>query len=461
MTMAQKWSQGEGTTPGAKTPGADAERELALLQGLQRGDAGAFERVFLEYRSDVYNLSLRVVRNAEEAKDVTQEVFLKVFAREPARSEPRGLRPWLYRVTLNTCYDHLRRDRRRPRVVSDDLDVCRATGDPFGQAETAAMIEASLGSLNHRQRMALVLKDLHGLRYDEIGEVLAVRPGTAQALLFRARKAFRVAFVQMQNGVAPAGCDVARRAVLECAGGELPDGLRRDLERHARTCSACRRELQPAAAGCSVLALFVVPVAVPPALLAVPTVGVPGDLSLGHAYPSFPAGPVAVGAAGVAGKLGGALSAKLAIGLAALLGTGAGGAAIHHGGSQHQGSVKPSAAAAVVADPTVPATVEGAGARRAQLAAREARRQRAERLAAAREERETSVAADGREERLDAATNAREEAADVAADAYEERTDQAADAAGDALDSAEEAQDAVADPADTDADAPDPPNDEL
>ena len=84
-----------------------------LVRGLQAGRRDAFERLYGEYHAPIYNLCARVLGDREEAKDVTQEVFIKAFDQLPAAdAESFGLRPWLYRVATNACFNQLRSRRR-------------------------------------------------------------------------------------------------------------------------------------------------------------------------------------------------------------------------------------------------------------------------------------------------------------------------------------------------------------
>ena len=186
------------------------ESDQALVDGLRTGDHAAFARVYADYHPAIFNLCARILGDREEAKDVTQDVFITAFSRPPA--DDRGgatLRPWLYRVATNACFNHLR--ARKP-LGGDPaaIDAAAAPVDEFERAQTAALVELSLGEMNERYRTALVLKDLHGLPATEIAEVMAVSRPAADVLVHRARAAFKAAFGKLGGdpGAAPANLGV-------------------------------------------------------------------------------------------------------------------------------------------------------------------------------------------------------------------------------------------------------------
>ena len=243
-----------------------------LVRGLRAGRRDAFERLYGEYHAPIYNLCARVLGDREEAKDVTQEVFIKAFDQLPATdAESFGLRPWLYRVATNACFNTLRSRRKLDGGGDAGLEQAASGVDEFERAQTAALVEQSLGEMNERYRTALVLKDLQGLPPEEIAEVMEVSRANADVLVHRARASFKSVFARL------AGSDAAA----------------------------------PAALG-----LVLLPLSVPAALQAMPPL--PAHFAPVHApvHPGIPAtaGPAA---AGLLTKIGAALTTKAAIGAAA------------------------------------------------------------------------------------------------------------------------------------------------
>ena len=183
--------------------------DLELVRGLHARSAAAFSRVYDDYHAGIYNLCARILDDREEARDVTQDVFIKAFSSPPAAAGDVKLRAWLYRVATNACFNVVR-GRRPGGGLAEAADV-PATGDAYEQARSVALIEQSLGLMNERYRAALVLKDLHGLGGDELAEVLEVSRPAADVLVHRARASFRKAFAGLagEGFVAPANLALA------------------------------------------------------------------------------------------------------------------------------------------------------------------------------------------------------------------------------------------------------------
>jgi len=183
--------------------------DLELVRGLHERSAAAFSRVYDDYHAGIYNLCARILDDREEARDVTQDVFIKAFSSPPAAVGEVKLKAWLYRVATNACFNVLR--GRRPNGGLAEVDDVPATGDAYEQAQSAALIEQSLGHMNERYRAALVLKDLHGLGGDELAEVLEVSRPAADVLVHRARASFKKAFAGLagEGSVAPANLALA------------------------------------------------------------------------------------------------------------------------------------------------------------------------------------------------------------------------------------------------------------
>ncbi len=181
-----------------------------LIDGLRRGAPAAFAGLHEQYAAGIYSLALRVVRHAPDAEDITQDVLIRAFERLPKDREVL-LRPWLYRLTLNRCYDYLRISARRPHAALGH-DVA-SPHDPFEQSELQGLLEATIGDLTRRQQAALLLKDVHGLSLVEVGACLELTPGSVEVLLARARRAFRASYEER--------CAAAGRPLPRSAGGVL------------------------------------------------------------------------------------------------------------------------------------------------------------------------------------------------------------------------------------------------
>ena len=176
------------------------EEEYALVQRIQSGDSDAFAVMMDLYQKQVYNLALRTVGNPEDAADMTQEAFLRAYRAIGSFRGDSKLSVWLYRLTQNVCIDFLRSRGRRPTVSLtveneadevQELDVADDRFDPEEQYQRKALRDAvrrGLDALPEEYRAILVLREINGLSYAEIGEQLQLEEGTVKSRLFRARK---------------------------------------------------------------------------------------------------------------------------------------------------------------------------------------------------------------------------------------------------------------------------------
>ena len=169
----------------------DRDEERRIIAQVCAGDANAFEALVVAYQKQVYNLALRTVGNEEDAADMTQEVFLRAYrALGTFRGESK-FSVWLYRLTTNVCIDFLRSRRRHPTVsltASEDDDEQPQFDLP---ADERTSPEQQLTRSEMRRadaRKILILRELNGLSYAEIGKVLHLEAGTVKSRLFRARR---------------------------------------------------------------------------------------------------------------------------------------------------------------------------------------------------------------------------------------------------------------------------------
>jgi RNA polymerase sigma-70 factor (ECF subfamily) len=178
------------------------DREVA--RRALEGDGRAFALIVRRYQRGIYNLALRMVKDAELARDLAQDVFVRVHLSLRKYDPAYPFSSWIYRVATNLCIDQLR--RRKLDTVSLDApivpgadesptrDVPDETQDPardFETARRAALLEEALGKLPESHRMVLLLRHQRDLSYEEIARVLDAPLGTVKARIHRAREAFR------------------------------------------------------------------------------------------------------------------------------------------------------------------------------------------------------------------------------------------------------------------------------
>jgi RNA polymerase sigma-70 factor (ECF subfamily) len=181
--------------------GHDLDFELAQRHG--RGDLGAFDEVYARYAAMVYNLALRLSGDGDEAADLTQEIFLRVFRHLDSFSGRSALKTWIFRVALNHCRERLSRFRPTTLPIGEETDGPGTAGavrlaDPRRGPEEEAVaadvgrqVARALALLPGPFREAVVLRDLQGLAYQEIAAVLGVRVGTVRSRIARGREQLR------------------------------------------------------------------------------------------------------------------------------------------------------------------------------------------------------------------------------------------------------------------------------
>jgi len=167
-----------------------AAEDVDLIARYLKGDTSAFDELMRAHEDRVFGICLRMLRDREAALDVTQETFLTVFRKADRYKAEAAFSTWLYRVTMNACYDYLRRTkRRRASALPEGFDPADPrAGDPLESAEVRPDIEAALSEIPEEFRAAIVLVDLQGLAIDQTAEILGVPPGTIKSRLYRGRR---------------------------------------------------------------------------------------------------------------------------------------------------------------------------------------------------------------------------------------------------------------------------------
>lgn len=198
----------EAERPGQPEPPTDSPRhsgaeEAELVRRAQAGEVAAFEEIVRRHQKRVLAIVAGVLSRKEDVEDVGQQVFVKVFLslkRFDARSK---FSTWLYKVTINECWDYLRKKRARPLVYEADLGEeqleqletvrggelnPRTALDAERRAEIRDTLDRLLGELSPEERLMMLLKEVEGFSLEEIGEMLDVNVNTAKVRLFRARR---------------------------------------------------------------------------------------------------------------------------------------------------------------------------------------------------------------------------------------------------------------------------------
>ena len=178
---------------------------MVLLQDLQRDAPQAFERLLDKYQQPVYRFVYRLLDDLNDAPDVTQEVFVKVFRKVGEFRGDASLKTWIYRIAINEASNRRRwflRHRKNEVSVDSAVEGTAADvdwfidrrGTPFdllSREEVRAAIHKTLGEIDQRLRVAVILRDIEGLAYNEIADTLQVSLGTVKSRILRGREAMK------------------------------------------------------------------------------------------------------------------------------------------------------------------------------------------------------------------------------------------------------------------------------
>ena len=178
--------------------------EKRLVEACLQGEEQAYRELYRRHGQRVYQLALRYFNNPEDAADVTQETFLRIFRSIGSYRSEAKLSTWIHRIAVNLCLDELRRRKRNQEVSLDahlptedgemELQLKDPAPGPHQQTETAHRMEAlkrHLAALPDEQKAAVILRDINNLSYQEIAAVLKCNLGTVKSRINRGRLALR------------------------------------------------------------------------------------------------------------------------------------------------------------------------------------------------------------------------------------------------------------------------------
>ena len=197
--------------------------EQASIRLAKEGDEQAFEALVTAYERKVYNYALRSTGNEQDAMDITQEVFLRVFRSLSGFKEESSFSTWLYRITFNICIDFSRKNAKR-NENSLSLDGEAADGKElelpderhapetvYVRKELREEIAGAILRLSEQHREVLVMREISGLSYAEIAEVLELEEGTVKSRIARARENLRKIIVATGNIFGPKASNTHER----------------------------------------------------------------------------------------------------------------------------------------------------------------------------------------------------------------------------------------------------------
>jgi RNA polymerase sigma-70 factor, ECF subfamily len=185
-------------SPAAAAPAVLDDREL--VRQAQSGDKEAFEELVRRHQHRVFAVAGGILRRREDVEDIAQQVFVKAYFSLKRFDQRAAFSTWLYKITVNECWDLLRKKKVRPLLYESDLSEEQAqqfgatenlesgAQDISDKLEAQQQVENLLQGLDERDRMMLILKEVEGFAIEEIAEILELNANTVKVRLFRARR---------------------------------------------------------------------------------------------------------------------------------------------------------------------------------------------------------------------------------------------------------------------------------
>lgn len=206
--------------------------DARLARQATAGDRRAFAAIYKRYHQDLYRFCLSIVGRPDDAQDALQNTMVKALRSLPGEEREIKLKPWLYRVAHNESVDLLRRRREGPELDDSRVSGAAEIAETVAVRERLARLLADLDALPARQRSALVMRELSGLGYEQIGEAFETSTSTARQTVYEARLNLR----ELEAG-REMRCDHVTRQLSEADGRVT---RRRDIQAHLRACGDCR-----------------------------------------------------------------------------------------------------------------------------------------------------------------------------------------------------------------------------
>lgn len=185
---------------GDSRPGPPGETDEALMLRVGRGDRAAFNEIVRRYSKRMVNLAYQIVGDRDQAEDLAQETFFRAYRSAARYTEIAKFSTWLYTIAINLCRNELRRRKFKPYSLEEmaeredegklRIDIADETSKPDGdleRKETATMVRKAIAEVPVKFRTALVLRDIEGKSYEEIGAILGLPEGTVKSRINRGR----------------------------------------------------------------------------------------------------------------------------------------------------------------------------------------------------------------------------------------------------------------------------------
>ena len=165
--------------------------DLALAGRIRNGDAAAFELLYRQHATRLYNLAGRMAGSSQEADDLLQEIFLTAYRKLDTFKGASALGTWLYRLAMNVCLDRLRSKAAKQKAVTDTIDETAGYAGPGLSQVSRLDLERAIQSLPEGSRAAFLLHDVEGFDHLEVGRILGIAEGTSKSQVHKARMRIR------------------------------------------------------------------------------------------------------------------------------------------------------------------------------------------------------------------------------------------------------------------------------
>ncbi|HEX5622058.1 MAG TPA: sigma-70 family RNA polymerase sigma factor [Solirubrobacteraceae bacterium] len=262
MRSAQEDNSTVGRGSIVAEPNVVNDDDHRLVAAVRRGDDRAFEALYSRYHRRIHAYVMGMVKDHGRTEDITQEVFVSALRRMRETERPIAFKPWVYEIAKNACIDQFRRSKRAEEVslqAEDGLapaDYGRLVGsDPAPHDAVAAKQEldnlcGAFGGLSDTHHEILVMRELEGLSYREIGDRLGMSRPAVESTLFRARRRLTEEYDELVSG---ARCLRIQNLIATAAESRLGTRESRRLSRHVAYCQPCRREAMAAGLDAAIL----------------------------------------------------------------------------------------------------------------------------------------------------------------------------------------------------------------
>ncbi|HEX7298993.1 MAG TPA: sigma-70 family RNA polymerase sigma factor [Solirubrobacteraceae bacterium] len=235
--------------PSLATPlaGSDRHGDESLVAAVRAGDDHAFEQLYLRYQRRIGAYIYGMVHDHGRAEDITQDVFMSALRRMRATDGRIVFKPWVYEIAKNACIDAFRRSRRTEEVSydADDggerLHLVSTSPTPDAAVDTRMSLDhlrGAFGGLSDAHHQILVMRELEGLSYRQIGERLGMSRPSVESTLFRARRRLSEEYEELVSGER---CQRIQAMIAGATDGQVGTRDERKMARHVSYCQPCRR----------------------------------------------------------------------------------------------------------------------------------------------------------------------------------------------------------------------------